>query len=249
MKKIILLVVVAFFSATISAQVVPNKDFVTYPPSGGTREMISNVPSALDLTNSAGFISGYTRNTTSGRDYLLIKYDLNGNILWQKIFDYAGLNDRALAITVDNSGNTYITGEATSLSNGTDILTQKYNPSGTLLWSVSYNGSANADDKGLGIVVDNSGDVYICGYTSNTGTGKDFAVIHYNSSGVQQYVYTKNGTANGDDAANAIAYFGNKLYVTGNITNTGSGADIYTTRLNANNASVNWSKSEDGTAG
>lgn len=248
MKANHLFPVLSLVALSAFAQVVPNKDYVTYPPTSGTREMIDNVPSALDLTNSAVYISGYTRNLTTGRDYLLIKYDLNGNILWQKTFDYSGLNDRALAIIVDNSGNVIITGEATSLSNGTDIITRKYDINGNLLWSSIYNGSANADDKGLGIVTDNSGGVYLCGYSSNTGTGKDFTVIHYNSSGVQQYVYTKNGTSNGDDIANAIAFFGNKLYVAGNITNTGTGADLYITRLNANNASVNWSKTENGTA-
>lgn len=229
------------------AQVLPNKNFVTYPPSGGTREMIDNVPSAIDLANNAVYISGFSRSVVSNRDYILIKYDTTGVFLWQKTFDYSGLNDRALAITVDNAGNAILTGEATSPTNGTDIVTRKYDSNGNLLWSTTYNGSANADDKGLGIVTDNSGDVYVCGYISNTGTGKDFSVIRYNSSGVQQYVYTKNGTANTDDVANAIAFFGNKLYVTGNITNTGSGADIYLTRLNANNANVNWSRTENGT--
>jgi hypothetical protein len=248
MKKRHLLPVLSLVASSLFAQVVPNKDYVTYPPTSGTREMIDNVPSALDLTNSAVYISGYTRSLVTGRDYLLIKYDLNGNILWQRTFDYAGLNDRALAITVDNSGNVIITGEATSASNGTDIITRKYDTNGNLLWSATYNGSANADDKALGVVTDNSGDVYLCGYTSNTGTGKDFSVIRYNSTGVQQYVYTKNGTANGDDIANAIAFFGNRLYLVGNVTNTSSGADIYITRLNANNANVNWSKTENGTA-
>lgn len=248
MKAKYLFPVLSLVALSAFAQVAPNKDYVTYPPTSGTREMIDNVPSALDLTNSAVYISGYTRSLVTGRDYLLIKYDLNGNILWQKTFDYSGLNDRALAITVDNSGNVIITGEAISLGNGTDIITRKYDTNGNLLWSSTYNGTANADDKGLGVITDNSGDIYLCGYSSNTGTGKDFTVIRYNSSGVQQYVYTKNGTSNGDDIANAIAFFGNKLYVAGNITNTGTGADIYITRLNANNASVNWSKTENGTA-
>lgn len=248
MKKRHLLPVLSLVASSLFAQVLPNKNYVTYPPVGGTREMIDNVPSALDIANNAVYISGFSRNLTTLRDYIILKYDTTGAFLWQKTFDYSGLNDRALAIAVDNSGNILITGEATSLTNGTDIITQKYNSAGTLMWSAIHNGSANGDDKGLGLATDNSGNVYVCGYSTNTGTGKDFTVIRYNSTGVPQYVYTKNGTANGDDVANAIAFFGNKLYLTGNVTNTGTGADIYTTRLNANNAFVNWSKTENGTA-
>ena len=248
MKKRQLISALSLLVFTAFAQVVPNKDFVTYPPVGGTREMISNVPSALDITNSAGYISGYTKSTATGRDYLLLKYDLNGNVLWQKSFDYAGLNDRAMAITVDGSGNSFITGEATSLTNGTDIITQKYDANGNILWSKVYNGTANGADMGLGIVLGNGGDVFVCGYSSNIGTGKDFTVIKYNSSGTQQFVYTKNGTSNGDDVANAITFFGNKLYVTGAIDNSGAGTDIYVTSINANSAFVNWSKTQNGTA-
>lgn len=248
MKTKILLLALSL-GLTTFAQVVPNIDFITIPPTGGEREMIDNVPSALDITNNAEYISGYSRNTLTFRDYLLIKYDLNGNIVWQKTYDYAGLNDRALAIAVDNTGNIYITGEATSPTNGTDIITRKYDLNGNLIWStIPFNGTANGDDKGLGIVVDNSGNVFVCGYTSNTGTGKDFTVIRYNSSGVQSNIHIKNGTASGDDAANAIAFFGNRLYVTGYLKNTGTNNDIFTTRLNSNNLFVNWTIPENGTA-
>ncbi|HWY11678.1 MAG TPA: T9SS type A sorting domain-containing protein [Bacteroidia bacterium] len=248
MKTKILVLALSMFGLTISGQVYPIKTYVSYPPTGGTREMIDNVPSAMDWNNNAIYISGYTRNVTTLRDYTLIKYDTNGVFQWQQSFNYAGLNDRALAITVDNTGNPVITGEATSATNGTDIITRKYSPTGTLLWSATFNGSANSADAGLGVVTDISGNAYVCGYTSNTGTGRDFTVIKYNSLGVQQYVYTTNGTANGDDAANAIAFFGNKLYVTGYLNNILTANDIYLTRLNANNASVNWSAIENGTA-
>lgn len=249
MKAKIAITALSLTVLTSFAQVVPNIDFITFPPPGGEREMIDNVPSALDITNNAEYISGYRRNTVTLRDYLLIKYDLSGNIVWQKTFDYAGLNDRALAITVDGSGNIYITGEATSTSNGTDIITRKYDLNGNLIWStIPFNGTANGDDKGLGIVVDGSGNVFVCGYTSNTGTGKDYTVIRYNSSGVQTHIYKKNGTANGDDGANAIAFFGNKIYVTGYVKNTGTNNDIFTSRLNTNNLFVNWTIPENGTA-
>lgn len=247
MKTKHLIIQLSFIVSATLAQVVPNKDFVTHlPPVPGTKENLDNVPSAIDLTNNAVYISGYFKNSTTLRDYVLIKYDLNGNVVWQRTFDYSSKNDRALAITVDNAGNIYLTGEATSALNGSDIVTRKYDTNGNLLWSVAKNGSANADDKGLGITVDNSGDVYVCGYVSNTGTGKDFAVIRYNSSGVEQYTYAKNGTANGDDAANAIVSFGNRLYITGSVNNAGKGADIYITRLSSNNANVNWSVTENG---
>lgn len=249
MKAKLLFLLLGLFSLSVIGQVVPNKDYVTIlPPPNSTKETFDNEPTALDLTNNAVFISGYIKTGFTGRDYVLAKFDLNGNVLWSKLYDFAGLEDRAFAVAVDNAGNSYITGASTNSTTTTDIATLKYDINGNLIWTARYNGTANMDDKAFSIALDNAGNVYVSGYATNTGTGKDFTVVKYNSSGVQQFVYTKNGSASGDDVANSLVFFGNKLYVTGNLKNTGTNNDIYTTSLNANSAFVNWNKTQNGTA-
>ena len=52
-------------------------------------------------------------------------------------------NDYGNDIAVDEDENTYVTG-VSEFSNLGDYVTIKYSSKGTILWSQSYNGSANA---------------------------------------------------------------------------------------------------------
>jgi hypothetical protein len=88
-------------------------------------------------------------------------------------------DDRALAITIDSSGNVYITGWTASYdfpvaagpdltfngpAMGTDAFVAKINPSGSSLIYCGYLGGSY-NDTGAGIAVDSSGNAYVCGYT------------------------------------------------------------------------------------
>lgn len=125
---------------------------------------------------------------------------------------------------LDGSNNTHVTGY-TGTPGTENFTTVKYNPSGTLLWTASYNNGAS--DKATAISLDNSGNVYVLGQSQAIGTGYDYALVKYNSSGVQQWVARYNGTGNGDDMPLAIL-----------VDNTGSGA-IYVTGKSLGISSAN----------
>ena len=76
------------------------------------------------------FVTGQSDSDQSSvinDDYLTIKYDANGNLLWTKRFNGLGnAIDRAMKLVLDNAANVYITGRS---NNGADddIVTIKYN--------------------------------------------------------------------------------------------------------------------------
>ncbi len=136
------------------------------------------------------FVCLITSNTFSQLVFLN-RYSGNGNG-----------NNVSTAIAVDGSGNTYVTGFVTNLLTGEDITTLKYDPNGSLIWSASYNGSANGNDEAYAITLDAAGNVYIAGTSVNTGTGNDFTVIKYDNGGQQQWV--RSLSTPGSDVAYAI---------------------------------------------
>ncbi len=85
------------------------------------------------------YVTGYSQGTGTNFDYATLKYNSDGNELWVKRYNYEILNsdDWAYAITLDNSGNVYVTGVSTGLSMA-DYLTIKYDSNGEEQWTQRY---------------------------------------------------------------------------------------------------------------
>lgn len=83
-------------------------------------------------------------------------------------------------------------------------------------WNSRYNGTLSSADLSVSAVVDNSGNLIVTGYGFNSGTGRDFITVKYNSAGTVQWVRTYNGTVSGGDYSFAAAVdASDNVYVTG----------------------------------
>ena len=143
--------------------------------------------------------------------------------------------DVAASIKVDGQGNVYITGRSYAGGGlGYDYATVKYNSSGVQMWSARYNGPGNNEDQAKSIVIDASGNVYVTGASTGSGTSQDYATIKYNSSGVQLWVARYNGPGNNTDGASEIVIDGsNNIYVTGGSQGSGTSSDYATIKYNS----------------
>lgn len=137
-------------------------------------------------------------------------------LLWDTRFNGPIANDKGNAIVVDGSGKVYVTGPSDNSSGTSDYLTIKYDANGYTLWSRRYNGSANGQDEPLAIKVDASGNVYVTGKSTGTGTGFDIVTIKYDSLGNEVWTKVFNGAANASDVGYdlVVDVFGN-IYVSG----------------------------------
>jgi hypothetical protein len=143
---------------------------------------------------------------TSEYDYATVKYNADGREQWVARYDGpANDYDYPTKIAVDSSGNVYVTGESTGFAGDWDCATIKYTSGGQQEWVVRYNGPANLDDWGTGIVVDKSDNVYVTGGSVVAGIFSEYITIKYNSAGQEQWVARYHGTGNGNDTATAIA--------------------------------------------
>ncbi|MBI2265347.1 MAG: SBBP repeat-containing protein [Armatimonadetes bacterium] len=112
------------------------------------------------------YVAGYV--TGSPTNVWVRKYDTNGNTLWTQTYDSpANSYDYGYGIAVDVFGNVYVTGdeERSDLGQGPNVWIRKFSPTGTPIWTETYNGGANMGDVGKAITVDANGNVFIAGQT------------------------------------------------------------------------------------
>jgi len=212
---------------------------------------------ATDIANNI-YITGYfssstitfgnitlTNEYTVNSDIFLVKYDSNGNVLWAK--SAGGISsDNSNSITIDTSGNVYITGffDSQNITFGTitltktnygsngDVFITKYDPVGNVLWAKSAGGgigsSSHFDDEGKSITTDALGNVYITGdfyylitfgnitLTTNYSLYADIFIAKYDPDGNILWAKSVDG---GDDEGNSITtdVEGN-VYLSGNFS-------------------------------
>jgi hypothetical protein len=182
-----------------------------------------------------GFDNVYVTGLSFGasRDYATIKYYPDGDTAWVRRYNGpASYIDEAYSIAVDNSGNVYVTGQSMSSTTLTDYATIKYYPNGDTAWIRRYNGPDDSFEEAYDVEVDNSGNVYVTGRSSQNTSypyNFDYATVKYDSAGDELWTRRYNGPGNDDDVARALALDSSgNAYVTGTSWGSGTGSDIAT---------------------
>jgi hypothetical protein len=142
----------------------------------------------LDASGNV-YVTGRSCGSGMGYDIVTVKYNPAGVQQWAIRYNGPGNSyDAGKELVVDKSGNVYVTGTSKS-STGLDYVTIKYNTAGQQQWLQRYNGTANDTDAATGLDIDLFGNVYVTGYSKNTGTNSfDYITIRYrNSDGAQEW--------------------------------------------------------------
>ena len=170
-------------------------------------------------------------------DSYVAKLDANGNIVWSQTLNTTGtLEDRTSYVRLNSNQDVIAVGRN---FNGTNynILVTAYSNSGTLLWSHSFDNGGN--DYPSGVQVDAANNIFITGRAESQVFGEfDYVLLKYSSSGSLAWSKIYNGSANGDDEAQALALDANgNIFVTGKSDTDPSAnqnMDMVTLRYDAN---------------
>jgi hypothetical protein len=207
---------------------------------------------ALDASGNNVYVTGWSLgDTTTGFDYVTVKYNSAGVKQWSARYNNSSVNgtDEAFDVGVDNAGNVYVTGTSDG-SNGTSAATTiKYNSAGVQQIARRYTGNGGVNATTAIYVSPTAGIIYVAGY-SYQGTAADFnfVTIKYNSAVSQKWAVQYNGPASKYDEANALA-----IDVTGNVYVTGFSQTAlpnnydYSTVKYDSLGSQKWAKNYNGT--
>ncbi len=115
-------------------------------------------------------------------------------------------------------------------------------------WVSRYDGPASAWDKALAIAVDGSGNAYVTGYSTGSGTWWDYLTIKYLPDGDTAWVRRYDGPAGLDDVANVIAVDASgNVYVSGWSTGSETGVDWATVKYDGSGNEL-WVRRYNGTS-
>jgi len=234
----------------------------TYFGGGGTDGRDEAHAIATDKAGNV-YITGWTQSSTGiasagayqtalgGKGYedaFIAKFSTNGSGIWSTYYGSGSYPDYAEGITVDNSGNIYITGYTNSDSGisttatyqpiygsarggyANDGFVVKMSSSGSRVWGTYFGG--DNEDQGKAITHDKAGNIYVTGFTEgysglatanayqSTFLGNQNSMIlkFYPSGGMDQATYF--GGNNKDYAAGIVVDSFNNVFLTGSTSSS-----------------------------
>jgi len=174
-------------------------------------------------------------------------FGAEGDVLWTRT--YNGVDngdDLSYGITVDENGDVYVTGYESVSGESYNIWVRKYDTNGYEVWTSTYNGTDNLSDRGYGIAVDGSGNVYVTGCETAPGQKTNIWVRKYDPDGNVVWTKTHNGPANWYDFGYGIAVDGSgNVYVTGEEYVAGELYDIWVRKYDSSGNEV-WTRTYRG---
>ena len=200
---------------------------------GITTDQVGNVYVTGSFSRTINFGS-FQFNRSSHQTLFVAKISPSGTYTW--VHTTQGNGDcHGHGITVDAAGNSFVTGilsgsmtvgtKTLTSAGGDDVLVMKLDSKGSEAWVATAGGASN--DVGNGVVVNNSGEVFVAGsiqgkvafgvQAHTVSGGSDAFAAKLDASGTWKWVAPLGGT--GTDYGEGIAYAPNQgLRVTGVFT-------------------------------
>ncbi len=137
-------------------------------------------------------------------DYILLKYNSYGNLLWSR--NYNGLvnnEDWFRDMVLDDSGNVYMTGSSYegAVNGHLNWATVKYSPDGVLRWEKSLDWTGHTGDVPFSICLDKNRNVLVTGYcfVGPVIYNDDIVIAKYSNDGALLWARSYNGSGTWDD--------------------------------------------------
>ena len=160
----------------------------------------------IAITSHYIYLSGRALNSLGYPVATLMKFDKDGNLIWDRIWSY-GVESEAADVAVDQDGDIYLIGKGKTLTGAYYAFIAKFNSSGDLLWDRIIE-----NVLGSAVAIDSLGNVYLIGYPT---ASVDVFIAKFDSSGSLLWVRSW-GTAGGYEyPGDAVTDSAGNIYVIG----------------------------------
>jgi len=188
---------------------------------------------AVDVWGNV-FVGGTIVTAQGGEDFVLLKYDPDGVLLWSRLYDGPGdpqrRHDHAWGVAVDGEGNAFIAGGSMGVDGSYELVTLKYDPDGVLLWQARCDERRSIAGSPVGMVLDLDGGVYLAVH--------GIRILRYGSDGRLLWSSTVPGHAFSDMAIDPRG----RVVVAGSHSEPGSGSTAFlTAKVDADGRTL-WSR-------
>jgi hypothetical protein len=157
------------------------------------REHSGSAGSNIKTDNSGGiFITGsfYDFNSGTSNDIMLLKYDLSGNLVWEKFYDF-GNYEYGKLVNIDSHSDIIVTGFGDLPGQFPGWLTTKIDSSGNLLWFKRFKSNQSWEEFPNFTLVGPQNEIYVTGNVGVPFGGTTYhglETVRYNSDGSNPWV-------------------------------------------------------------
>ena len=212
------------------SQVYINKEWVQ---SDGQPQSLPWTATALDGDRNL-IVVGNTEVGSGDHDVLIVKYDAEGTLLWQRTYGgNAGGNDYGVAVFAGQYGEIVVAAVVLDTIGAQNVAILQYEEDGDLAWVEKWNGPGELAEVPADLAVAYGDQIYVCGAIwSSDGLTTDYFTLNFDWNGGYQWeaTYDYNGLI---DAATQIELVNGEVIVVGGSASSINEWDYATVKYNA----------------